>query len=171
MKKIIRILFILLSTFFVFYLLLPNPTFPEPPSDALQSNESADTETSEQDMVSDWKQFVFALWDNVRQLVVIRRNETGAAPLLVPQEQYFLYQNLQLKLESTRLSLLKGDTTSFHSNIDTVTSWLSQYFDTDAKAVNNMVDTLTKMKQVNLSPALPELSSLAVIANKSGATD
>jgi len=45
MKKITKILFILLSTFFIFYLLLPNPSFPEPPPDALQSNESADTET------------------------------------------------------------------------------------------------------------------------------
>lgn len=138
--------------------------------DKIQS-ESSDVTTGEQDMVSDWKQFAFALWDNVRQLVVIRRTETGAAPLLAPQEQYFLYQNLQLKLESTRLSLLKGDTTTFHSNLDMIISWLSQYFDTDATAVKNMMDTLTEMKQVDLSPALPELSSLAVIANTSGATD
>jgi len=46
MKRITKILFILFSTLFVIYLLLPNPTFPEPPPDALQSNEPADTETS-----------------------------------------------------------------------------------------------------------------------------
>ena len=46
MKRITKILFILFSTLFVIYLLLPSPTFPEPPSDALQSNEPADTETS-----------------------------------------------------------------------------------------------------------------------------
>ena len=45
MKRITKILFILFSTIFVIYLLLPNPTFPEPPPDALRSNESADTET------------------------------------------------------------------------------------------------------------------------------
>jgi hypothetical protein len=45
MKRITKILFILFSTLFIIYLLLPNPTFPEPPSDALQSNEPADTET------------------------------------------------------------------------------------------------------------------------------
>lgn len=45
MKRITKILFILFSTLFALYLLLPNPTFPEPPSDALQSNEPADTET------------------------------------------------------------------------------------------------------------------------------
>ncbi len=46
MKRITKILFILFSTLFIIYLLLPNPAFPEPPPDALQSNEPADTETS-----------------------------------------------------------------------------------------------------------------------------
>jgi len=45
MKRITKTLFILFSTLFIIYLLLPNPAFPEPPPDALQSNESADTET------------------------------------------------------------------------------------------------------------------------------
>ena len=45
MKKITKILFILFSTLFIIYLLLPNPTFPEPPPGALQSNEPADTES------------------------------------------------------------------------------------------------------------------------------
>ncbi|MDH5435200.1 MAG: uroporphyrinogen-III C-methyltransferase [Gammaproteobacteria bacterium] len=133
--------------------------------------DSAETISSESGSVTDWKQFVFALWDNIKQLVVIRRTETGAAPLLAPQEQYFLYQNLQLKLESTRLSLLKADTTAFHTNIDVVTDWLVQYFDTNATSVKNIIDTLTTMKQVDLSPALPELTSLAVMNNTRGATD
>jgi len=45
MKNLARILFVLFSFLFIFYLLLPNPDFPEPPPDALQSNEPADTET------------------------------------------------------------------------------------------------------------------------------
>lgn len=45
MKRITKILFIIFSTVFIFYLLLPNPTFPNPPLDSLQSNEPADSET------------------------------------------------------------------------------------------------------------------------------
>ena len=44
MKKITTILVVFISIFFITYLLLPNPSFPEPPLDALQSNEPADTE-------------------------------------------------------------------------------------------------------------------------------
>ncbi len=46
MKAIVKILFTICSLIFIFYLFLPNPDFPDPPPDALQSNEPADTETS-----------------------------------------------------------------------------------------------------------------------------
>lgn len=40
-----KILFVVFSLVFLFYLYLPNPKFPNPPEGALQSNEPADTET------------------------------------------------------------------------------------------------------------------------------
>ena len=46
MRVLAKIIFVVLSVFLLLYLILPNPDFPEPPSDALQSNEPADTETS-----------------------------------------------------------------------------------------------------------------------------
>lgn len=46
MKRLMKLNFLVLSLFFLFYLLLPNPEFPKPLPDALQSNEPADTETS-----------------------------------------------------------------------------------------------------------------------------
>jgi hypothetical protein len=46
MRNLVRKLFILFSLIFIFYLMLPNPSFPEPPPDSLQSNEPADTETN-----------------------------------------------------------------------------------------------------------------------------
>lgn len=44
MGTILKLGFFIFSGILVFYLLLPNPSFPEPPPDALQSNEPADTE-------------------------------------------------------------------------------------------------------------------------------
>lgn len=44
-NKLIKILLVGLSFVFILYLLLPNPDFPKPPADALQSDEPADTET------------------------------------------------------------------------------------------------------------------------------
>lgn len=46
MNKFIKILISLVSLSLLFYVLLPNPEFPKPPPDAVQSMEPADTETS-----------------------------------------------------------------------------------------------------------------------------
>lgn len=45
MKKLFFSIFFIISIFFLGYLLLPNPGFPEPPPNSLQSREPADTET------------------------------------------------------------------------------------------------------------------------------
>lgn len=45
MNNIFKTVFIIFSIAFLFYIFLPNPSFPEPPPGALQSNEPADTET------------------------------------------------------------------------------------------------------------------------------
>lgn len=46
MKKLVKIILIALSFLFAAYLSLPNPRFPSPPTDSIQSSEPADTETS-----------------------------------------------------------------------------------------------------------------------------
>ena len=45
MRIFLKVFFLIFSLLFLFYLLLPSPDFPEPPSDSIQSNEPADTET------------------------------------------------------------------------------------------------------------------------------
>jgi hypothetical protein len=45
MKYLVKIVFFLVCLLLLFYLALPNPEFPAPPPDSLQSKEPADTET------------------------------------------------------------------------------------------------------------------------------
>jgi len=45
MGKVFKIIFLFVSVFLFIYVLLPNPEFPKPPPDAVQSMEPADTET------------------------------------------------------------------------------------------------------------------------------
>lgn len=46
MRVLIKGLYIILASFLFFYVLLPNPSFPDSPDNSLQSNEPADVETS-----------------------------------------------------------------------------------------------------------------------------
>ena len=42
-------------------------------------------------------------------MVIIARTDKNTAALLVPRERYFLYQNLRLQLELSRMALLIRD--------------------------------------------------------------
>ena len=106
-----------------------------------------------------WKKVLVEVWHELKSLVVITRSDKGGAALLMPDEKYFLFQNLRLQLESARLSVFRHDTDTFHASVDIVIQWLRKYFDVSDAAVSNIIESLTRMKQVNLNPKLPDISS------------
>jgi len=94
------------------------------PTIAEEKVASADTDVTP----ADWKAALLTAWDSVRSLVTIRHQEDGAAAVLVPEERYFLYQNLHLKLETARTALLAGREAVYHDSLTSAEKWLEQYF-------------------------------------------
>ena len=96
-------------------------------------------------------------WQEIKSLVVIRHQDDANAALLVPEQRYFLYQNLQLKLESARLALLSGQETIFHDSLASAAQWLQQYFvggERDA-----MLEMLKQMHSQTIKIELPDISA------------
>ncbi len=108
-----------------------------------------------------WKKIPRLLWREIKSLVVIKRTDEIQQALLLPSEEYYLIQNLRLELESARLSVLSADSGNLRASIVLIQSWLQQYFDTSDSAVINVVETLEKMQEIELKPALPDISSSA----------
>ncbi|MEE9575237.1 MAG: uroporphyrinogen-III C-methyltransferase, partial [Gammaproteobacteria bacterium] len=99
------------------------------------------------------------LWQEIKSLVVIKRSGEVKQALLLPGEEYYLYQNLRLELESARQSVLRSDSLNLRSSIDLILTWTRRYFDTSNSAVINVMETLDKMRSVELKPELPDISS------------
>ena len=59
-----------------------------------------------------------------------------------PPQQYFLRENLRLRLLSARIALLSHDDASFQGRRDAANAWVKQYFDTRAKPVQALSATL-----------------------------
>ncbi len=106
-----------------------------------------------------WKDNLQNIWVDVKSLLVIRKQTVADAVLFDPERHYFLYQNLRLELASARLSVLRRDTANFHTSIDTINGWLSEFFESGEAAVANILEANNKMKGVDLAPPLPELSA------------
>ncbi len=111
-----------------------------------------------------WQRLKSALWQELKTLVVIRRAGEGGVATLLPQEAYFLYQNLRLQLESARLALLSRDGEQFQDAIKTSMDWLDQYFNTGDHHVSAALDTLAAMREIDFDEPLPTIHpSLAAL--------
>ena len=120
-----------------------------------QAKQSSDMEAGN----TGWKSLPGLLWKELKELVVIKRNNSQSQPFLLPQEEYFLYQNLRMELENARLAVLLADNDNFQVSIVILTDWLNKYFDTSTTEVSGMLETLEQMKTVDLGPELPDISS------------
>ncbi len=104
--------------------------------------------------------FFDKLWHDLQGLIKIRRvdGDTGTA-VLPPGQRFFLEQNLRLKLAAARLALMQGDTASYQDSLKTAMQWLERYFDTQASATANVLNSLSPIAEIDIAPALPDIST------------
>ena len=117
------------------------------------------TEADINESASGLKGFMNSIWQELKSLVVIKKTGEIKHELLLPHQEYFLYQNLRLELESARLSALRRDTENFHTSLVLIMDWLNQFYDTGDSGVMNVLDTLKQMSTVKLDPELPDINS------------
>lgn len=106
---------------------------------------------------SGWRQAVSDIWQQLRSLVVIRHDDSGEAAVLVPEQRYFLYQNLRLQLESARLALLNADSSSYQHSLKTAVNWLEKYFTGDER--DAMLNTLRELQGKQVNVVIPDISA------------
>lgn len=113
-----------------------------------------------------WNQWSGDMWNDVRQLVRVRSVETPEALMLAPTQNYFLRENLKLRLLNARLALLARNETSFRDDLATAQDTLAKYFDTRARATQSAQAMLRQVQGNNLAIELPDLSdSLNAVRN------
>jgi uroporphyrin-3 C-methyltransferase len=96
-----------------------------------------------------WRQMLHDMWSDVKQLIRIEVTDRPAAPLVPVAQQYFLRENLKLRLLTARIALLARDDASFQTDVAAAETWLKQYFDVRAKPVQAV---LASLKQIAATP-------------------
>jgi uncharacterized protein HemX len=103
-------------------------------------------------------------WEEMKGLVRIRDLETTEAPLLAPQQSYFLRENLKLRLLSARVSLLARDEPSFREDLKASQAWIARYFDAKAKPTVAALGTLKQISESPVAIGVPDINaSLAAV--------
>ncbi|MEP6679704.1 MAG: uroporphyrinogen-III C-methyltransferase [Betaproteobacteria bacterium] len=113
---------------------------------------------------SPWLRFLRETWAEMKSLVRIEVSDRPAAPLIPPNQSYFLRENLRLRLLSGRLALLSHDGGSFRADVNAANAWLRQYFDLRTKPVEALSATLAQLAATPMPGAMPDLTrSLEVV--------
>jgi uroporphyrin-3 C-methyltransferase len=91
-------------------------------------------------------------------------------PLLAPEQQYFLRENIRLQLLAARLALLRGDRQIYRDSLQQARDWLLHHFDINQQATRWMLDELEQLADIDPRPDLPDISgSMRSLATATGA--
>ena len=120
------------------------------------------------DSIDDWQTNLSKSFKQfVEGFITIRQRTTDLEPLLPIEQQWYLVENVRLKLLQAQFSLHNYDEQGYKSAIDYAQRWVKQYFDMSDRNTLNVLAQLEKLsgltiesintKQFQSTPLLQEL--------------
>lgn len=106
-----------------------------------------------------WLRTGRVVWQEIKGLIRIQRLDQDDVVLLAPGQDFFLRENLKLRLLNARLALLARDQLTYRNEIKAAHAWLVRHFLRDDKAVQSTLLALQQMLAAPVSIDLPDLSN------------
>ncbi|HEX2567598.1 MAG TPA: uroporphyrinogen-III C-methyltransferase [Burkholderiales bacterium] len=105
-----------------------------------------------------WRRLGGEVWNELRQLVIVRQIDAPEPPLLPPTQAYFVRENLRLRLLNARLSLLTRDEAGYREDLRTARAWIRRYFDPRSKATAEALAQVQQLSSTSISFEVPTIS-------------
>ena len=117
--------------------------------------------------VNDWQDNLAKTWRNfLDTFVVIHIRDGSAKPLLSPQYQQNLKENLSLKLQQAQWAAREGKSQLYLKSLEDIQAWLSNYFDMQDTRNQEFLVRIKQLKKELVSFDYPStLSSLSALHN------
>lgn len=137
---------------------LPLQVEPTPPKQSSVTTEvTPPSETS--DAWSWLVRFGHAVRDEFLQLVKVHHLDQQDVAILLPEQAYFLRQNIRLRLLDARLSALQRNQASFRSDLQLVRTYVERHFDVSQGAVREWLATLAELERAAVTVEMPDLQA------------
>ncbi len=116
---------------------------------------------------NNFSQLLTQTLNEVKQLIIIRRLDEPVAPLLAPEQIYYLKLNLRLMLEQTELALLDQNQAMYTRSLKKAQEWVQTYFLASSDDTALILSTLKDLTEIEINPYLPDISqSLALLKKR-----
>ena len=114
---------------------------------------------AEQPPAKYWDEVWGDLKKHLGKLIVIRSVDRPPGPLLEPEQAAYLQQNLLLKLEEVKLSLLRGQAQSYRDGLAAMKAWVESYYDAGSPSTREVLKHLTALHEIQIDPQLPDVTA------------
>lgn len=101
--------------------------------------------------------FFVEIWQDLCQLIQIKKLDSATVALLSPSQVQLLHGNVKLQLKQAQLALLTRDQDAFLYGLDTAHGLIDSYFDTRQSSVIELQTKLKQYKEMAKEMAYPEL--------------
>lgn len=104
-----------------------------------------------------WHRWTSEVWNDIKQVIRVRKVETPDALLLSPDQAYYARENLKLRLLNARLALWMRNETAFRNDLMVAQDVIARYFDTRARQTQAVQTLLRQVQQSELAIEMPTL--------------
>lgn len=107
--------------------------------------------------LSEWRQNLVKSWQNfMDSFITIRRRDDTAVPLLAPNQDIYLRENIRSRLLIAAQAVPRHQEETYKQSLDNVSTWVRAYYDTDDAGTKAFLDTLDNLSQQNITMEAPE---------------
>ena len=107
--------------------------------------------------VREWRQNLSKSWHNfINDFITIRRRDTGAEPLLAPNQDIYLRENIRSRLLIAAQAVPRHQNEVYQQSLETVSTWVRAYFDTDDASTRAFLADVEALSQQSVSLNVPD---------------
>ncbi len=106
--------------------------------------------------IQDWRQNLSKSWHNfMNAFITVRRRDTGAEPLLAPNQDVYLRENLRALLLGATHAVPRHQNEIYQQSLNSFSTWVRAYFDTDDANTRAFLSQLDALSQEDVTMNLP----------------
>lgn len=107
--------------------------------------------------LNEWRQNLSKSWHNfMADFITIRRRDSSAEPLLAPNQDVYLRENIRSRLLVAAQAVPRHQNEVFKQSLETVSTWVRAYFDSSDPSTKAFLDDLENLSQQSISMDVPD---------------
>ncbi|ADO50465.1 uroporphyrinogen-III C-methyltransferase [[Enterobacter] lignolyticus] len=107
--------------------------------------------------ISEWRVNLQKSWQNfMDSFITIRRRDETAVPLLAPNQDVYLRENIRSRLLVAAQAVPRHQEETYKQALDNVSTWVRAYYDTEDATTKAFLDEVDKLSQQSITMNVPE---------------